>query len=743
MSNLSVDLSNCERELIHIPGQIQSHGFLIVVDDEYIIRFFSDNISKFIPAIKQDIFGEPLHYLERLLGTPIQTDFIVQLLNIGRANKNFDQTNPFQLDIFGTSFYLIISAAGNYFSLEFESVLSDLSVDVHKMIGYSITQMLADKKLLQLLNNSATQVKNIINYDRVMIYRFAEDGHGEVVAEAKNDMVESWLGLHYPASDIPKQARELYKLNLTRLIADVNNIPSKIITEAANREPLDLTNAQLRAVSPIHIQYLKNMAVASSYSISLLYKNELWGLIACHNYTPRFIDYKSRQSSKLIGQILSSALEYRQDEENLQLNQLFKNNLDILSKKLLKSNNIIEALTEEHINLLDVVNATGAAILYEKNITKIGITPDDEEITDIINWIKENNTESFYQTNNLSAVYPNAIVYKHIASGVLLFVLSKELEEYVMWFKPEVLQTITWAGNPDKPVEILPDGYKHISPRHSFSAWSENVSATSEKWSIEEIKSATRLKEEIIYDIHSKAGAIRALNEKLRQAYEELDTFSYTISHDLKNPITAIKGYAQVLAMDKTLNESTTRVLYRISERADKMNLMINAILEHSHISRSDIEFKKINMYGLLHDIIKDLDVEKSNSNFNITVGETPDIYGNPVMISQVFSNLLGNAVKYSRNVNPAAIFVGGEVKENEMVYVVKDNGIGIPDQDLPFVFELFNRMDNVKDIEGSGVGLAIVKRIIEKHNGKIWVESELGKGSVFTVVFNKDQIYL
>src|SRR5690606_18753465 len=148
-------------------------------------------------------------------------------------------------------------------------------------------------------HNTALQVKNTIHYDRVMIYRFADDGHGEVVAEAKNDNLNSWFGLHYPASDIPKQARELYKKNLTRIIADVHTTPSKISTAADNAQPVDLTSSQLMAVSSVHIQYLKNMVVASSFSISILYMNDLWGLIACHNYTPRFIDYNARESSKL------------------------------------------------------------------------------------------------------------------------------------------------------------------------------------------------------------------------------------------------------------------------------------------------------------------------------------------------------------------------------------------------------------------------------------------------------------
>ena len=738
MSDFQVDLSNCDREPIHIPGQIQSHGFLIVIDNECIIRFFSDNIADFISGVSGDLLGQPIQYIESLLSNTHQPGFITQLIDIGRINKNFDQINPFQIDISGISYYLIISTSDENYMLEFEQTVSDFALDMQKMIGRSISEMLADKSLQSLLKNTVIQVKNIIQYDRVMVYRFAEDGHGEVVAEEKNKDLASWLGLHYPASDIPKQARDLYVLNLTRLIANVNTIPSKIKTAANSQSTLDLTNAQLRAVSPIHIQYLKNMGVASSFSISLLYKKELWGLIACHNYTPRFIDYKSRESSKLIGQIVSSALEFTQHVENQQIKEVFKNNLDQLAKSLQKSDSIENAITGESVNLLSVVHASGAILIYEKNTIKLGTTPDDEQLARLISWIKENNREPIYYTSNLSSVYPEASAYPHIACGMLLCVLSRELEEYVIWFKPELIQKISWAGNPEKPVEINTNGLLQISPRHSFEVWSQTVSGTAESWSAEEIKSAIRLKEEITYTINQKAGAIRLLNEKLRSAYEELDTFSYTISHDLKNPLSAIKSYAQLLTRDQTITERGQTLLQRIDERTNQMNLMINAVLDYSRIGRSELQYRKINTGSLIINIIKDLELIYDTHNLKITIGETPDLQGDPIMMLQVFSNLIGNAVKYSQYADPAIVHIEGIVNETDICYTIKDNGLGIAINDLTRIFELFNRMDNVKDIEGSGVGLAIVKRIVEKHKGRIWAESELGKGSTFFAAFNK-----
>jgi chemotaxis family two-component system sensor kinase Cph1 len=492
---LNIDLTNCDTEPIHIPGKIQSHGFLIVIDQQNIIRYHSENLKKFLTGVPDDVLGQHINTIEPTVGKNEPPNFINQLISFGKGN-GFEQTNPFNTDLQGQPYHLVISTSGDHYLLEFEPARSDSSTDVQKMIGRSISEMLADKNLQNLVNNSAIQVKNVIGYDRVMVYRFAEDGHGEVVAEAKNDDLPSWLGLHYPASDIPKQARELYKKNLTRLIANVNSEPAPICTTADMAESqLDLTNSQLRAVSPVHIQYLKNMGVDSSFSISLLYKNELWGLIACHNYSPRFIDFRSRESAKLIGQILSSALEFRQDEENQHEMEGYKNAVDQLSRQMLKDDNIDFALTGYHLTLMDVVDASGAVLLFENNSVKLGNTPTDKQLKDLVTWLKNNVLDTIYYTSELPAVYPPAEAYKHIASGIMVSTLSRELGEYVIWFKPERRQNIKWAGNPDKPAEInAANGIMQISPRNSFEVWSQTVTGTSQSWEQRRGKSGNKIK---------------------------------------------------------------------------------------------------------------------------------------------------------------------------------------------------------------------------------------------------------
>ena len=735
----SIDLTNCDTEPIHIPGQVQSHGFLIAVDANNIIRFHSENIAEYLDNLPPDLLGRPINDIEPLIGANEPPDFINQLISFGRSNKSFDQTNPFTIDLQGRPFFLIINLSGPLYLLEFEPIESDLKTDLQRMIGRSISEMLADKDLNNLLKNSAVQVKNIIGYDRVMIYRFADDGHGEVIAESKNHNLEPWLGLHYPASDIPKQARELYKHNLTRLIANVHTTPSKIITtKRFSEEPLDLTHSQLRAVSPIHIQYLKNMGVDSSFSISLIYKKELWGLIACHNYTPRFIDYKARDSAKLIGQILSSALEFRQDEANKHLQDKYNASVDLLSRNMLKHNSIEEALMLPGLNIMHATDAGGAALIYENTVTKTGNTPNDEQIQQLLNWVKQNVDEPFYYTNELPYVYPEADAYKKVASGVMILTLSAELSEYIIWFKPENLEIVTWAGNPEKPVEFNADGSSKISPRASFEAWAQEVSGKSEPWNDEEIKSVARLRTEVSYAINQKAGAIRMLNERLKQAYEELDTFSYTISHDLKNPLSTIKGYAQMLSKTANLEQRTQDVLGKIDGKVDRMNAMINEVLDYSRIGRVELKPVEVDVATIIDDHIRDLKVAYIADNLKVNIKATPTLQGDPTMLSQVFANLLSNAIKYSQPSAEPEITIDAKENEGEIVYTIKDNGVGIDIKQLPRVFDLFKRMDNVQHIEGTGVGLAIVKRIVERHNGKVWVDSKLGEGSTFYVAFKK-----
>jgi len=737
MNTNQVDLTNCDREPIHIPGRIQGHGFMLVVDSQsLLITYISENVSDFIVSPVKNLLGLSVAEFQNLTELASSNLQLAALLKLGEVQQSFETINPYPLLINGKHYYLIISLSGSEYLLEFEPIT--IEYDIQNQIGKSVSAILSGKNLNALLQNTAREVRDIIHYDRVMIYKFLEDGHGEVIAEVKNDDLESFYGLHYPASDIPKQARELYKLNYTRIIADVTSLSSPIVA-MDGKKPLDLTNSVLRAVSPIHIQYLKNMGVDSSFSISLLSHGELWGLVACHNYSPKFIDYKAREAAKLIGKIVSSALEYREEEEeSLQYNR-YQEALHALTLGLNKDGDMLTALTAQEYTLNDIISSTGVAILFEGRISTKGIVPGEEQLASLFKWLKKTMDDTIYYTHRLPEVYHAAREYKAIASGIVASIISRDMEEIIVWFKPEQITTINWAGDPNKPAVKGEDGLLNLSPRHSFEIFAELVEHTSVKWTKAEIANVIKIREKIITAINKKAGEIRLLNERLKKAYEELDTFSYTISHDLRTPLTSIKSYTElVIATNKSLDEQGKKMLGRVVAGADKMAFLINEILKLARVGRAEVDFDPIDMRLLMDEISKEVISSLNAGHVKVKFGELPAIMGAQPLITQVFTNLISNAVKYSAASENPEVSIEGKIEGDEVIYTVSDNGIGIEVDHHDKVYELFKRMDNVKGYEGTGVGLAIVKRIVEKHNARIWFESELKVGTVFYIAFKK-----
>ena len=733
----NVDLTNCDREPIHIPGKIQSHGFMLVVNSEsFLITYISENLSGFLSSHVKSLLGLPVAEFEKLEEFGSSNLQLAALLKLGGAQQSFETINPYPLQINGKHYYLIISLSGAEYILEFEPIT--MEYDIQNQIGKSVSAILSGKNVNALLENTAREVRDIIHYDRVMIYKFLEDGHGEVIAEVKNDDLESFYGLHYPASDIPKQARELYKLNFTRIIADVNSLSSPILT-LNEEKPLDLTNSVLRAVSPIHIQYLKNMGVESSFSISLLSHGELWGLVACHNYSPKFIDYKAREAAKLIGKIVSSALEYREEEEESSQQNNYQEALHALTLGLNKDGDMLSTLTAQEYTLNDIISSTGVAVLFEGQISTKGIVPGEDQLWALFKWLKKTMDDTIYYTHSLPEVYHAAREYKAVGSGIVASIISRDMEEMIVWFKPEQITTINWAGDPNKPAVKGEDGLLNLSPRHSFETFAEMVENTSVKWRKAEIANVIKIREKIITAINKKAGEIRLLNERLKKAYEELDTFSYTISHDLRTPLTSIKSYTElVIATNKSLDEQGKKMLGRVVAGADKMAFLINEILKLARVGRAEVDFEPIDMGHLIEEISREVISSLNAAHVNVKLGELPTIMGAQPLITQVFTNLIGNAVKYSAaSVNPE-VMIEGKIAGDEVIYKVSDNGIGIEVDHHDKVYELFKRMDNVKEYEGTGVGLAIVKRIVEKHKARIWFESELKVGTVFYIAFKK-----
>ncbi|GAB2557778.1 ATP-binding protein [Spirosoma aerophilum] len=736
----TIDLTNCEREPIHILGHIQSYGYLLAIQpDTYSIVHASDNIVDLTGIEAAQLLGQPIDKMLEKTDLPVRS--LIELLNVGRRNDSWESMNPHRLVLNGKSWNLIIHQHQGLVLLEWEPMGNDQNQLINQqLIAQALTEVQSSRTLTELLQNTARRVKSIIGFDRVMVYRFGAEWHGQVIAEEKDEHLEPFLGLHYPASDIPRQARELYKVNLVRLIADAGSMPSRILTtpDWPENQPLDLTHSVLRAVSPVHIEYLKNMGVQASMSISLLYRGELWGLISCHNSQPRFVDYPARQAAKFVSQLLSAALEFRKDKEDqtnlLQYQQAGRQ----LHEQLLLSDDVVRALTKLSVTALDVAGAAGAALLFNDKVYQLGQTPDEKAIRGLADWIGKTGTESFYETNQLPNIYPPGKEFRAVGAGLLSIVLSRELNEYLFWFKPERIEEVTWAGNPDKPITVSDDGVRRLSPRTSFAAWTELVRNTSEPWTESEVSVVVKLREDILQIVTRQANEIRLLNQRLQLAYEELDAFSYTVSHDLRTPLSSIRCYSEILLEEygEDFTPDAKALFQKVIDSTDRMRRLIRHILYYSRMGRTELDTQLVDMKQLLEGIREEIMVTNKDRSLQIDIESAPAINADPTMTLQLFTNLIGNAAKYTQLAPQGLVRVKGIQQDEEVIYSVEDNGIGFDMKQAGRMFELFKRLENARNFEGSGVGLAIVKRIVNRHQGKIWFHSEPNQGTTFFVSF-------
>lgn len=345
---------------------------------------------------------------------------------------------------------------------------------------------------------AAEQVKEMLGYDRVMIYEFDEEWNGKVVAEAKEEGLEPFLGHHYPASDIPKQARELYLRNWLRTIVDVHYTPVPIIPviQPLTGKPLNLSLSILRSVSPLHIEYLQNMGVGATTTISLIHNNKLWGLITCHHHSPKYVPHRIRNLCNFLGSFFSSELYQRQQldtyQTELQLRTKATRIVDVFTGNS-SSFRVIEQLGEEEQTLLALMDASGAAVCYQDKLMLYGVTPSQDQVRELAGWLAGKARDYTYCTSGLSLEYESAKAYKDKASGVLYLALTPGQQNYMIWFRPEVVEIVDWAGDPAKAVIQENDGIR-LSPRKSFEKWRQVVQSTSLPWKDQHLNILPQLK---------------------------------------------------------------------------------------------------------------------------------------------------------------------------------------------------------------------------------------------------------
>ncbi|WP_103668060.1 ATP-binding protein [Pseudanabaena sp. BC1403] len=753
-----ITLTNCDREPIHIPGTIQPHGILMVLSP-------SDFLIKQVSANTIDILGiEPKAILDSPLVDLIGIDSIAAIQ--ASLMREFEQTNPLKLiltikDTSPQSFNGIVHLAkSGEIVLELEPMESPTSDRTFSHFYYSFHKILAKIQWTQTLEELCTlvvkEVKQLTGCDRVMIYRFKENGDGWIVAEAKQPEMESFLGLQYPHTDIPIQARYLYTINWLRFLVDINAQPVGLVTSDPQDSEmpvklLDMSHCVLRSISPIHIEYLKNMGVGASMSVSLIQQKHLWGLIVCHHNSAKYIPYEIRTVCEFLGHLLSSELAAKEANENLDYKLQLKTIQSKFVERLIETMDFLAASQTMPDGLLQFTGAQGAAICDGVNITLIGTTPNKSQIFGLLEWLPSRIKNDLFVTDGLSLQYPDAGVYKDSASGLLAMVISQIRNLHILWFRPEILQTVTWAGEPNKQKKIETDGSVTLTPRQSFAAWEESVRFKSTPWLPSEINGAIKLRE-VLQDITGRNQA----EEQLKQANEELlratrlkDEFLANMSHELRTPLNSILGMNESLqeGIFGSINQQQLKALQTIENSSNHLLALINDILDVAKIESGQVELnltsvniKKLCQSSLV--FIKQQALTRRIQLIEKIPSRLPETMLDERRIRQVLINLLNNAVKFTPEGGTITLEVSlvklAEYSESSVFLRISviDTGIGISPENIQKLFKPFVQIDSAlnRQYQGTGLGLTLVKRLVEIHGGHVSLTSKLDEGSCFTI---------
>nr|WP_086491861.1 HWE histidine kinase domain-containing protein [Novosphingobium panipatense] len=529
-----VDLTNCDREPIHLLGAIQPVGFLIAVSTDWIIARASANLGEFLGRDARSVIGTPL---TDLLPPKLVHDLrnrVAYLISPDTVERMFGC----QVREGGRSFDIAIHNSGGQIVIEAEPGL-DTNGDASGAVRSMMTRLDNQPDLPAFYKEGARQIRALLGYDRVMVYKFAPDGAGEVVAEACKSGIGSFKGLHYPASDIPRQARALYKRNVIRVIRDVNSEPVGIVPALdENRTPLDLSLSVLRSVSPIHIEYLKNMGVEASLSISILVDGELWGLFACHHYSPRAPTFERRSVSELFAQMFSMRLESRERRELVEYERRARD----ISDQLLGAVASDETLLNDPDWLADILTsaipADGVGVWVNGSYAFSGVTPPTDDFRRIIRALNGTAAGKVFTTDHIGSLVEKAAPFAREASGLLAIPISRSPRDYVVLFRSEMRESVRWAGDPHKPVTYGPNGPR-LTPRESFAEWRENVEGRSRPFTASELRVAETLRAtliEVVLRLADEASAQR------HQANARQELLIAELNHRVRNILGVIRG---------------------------------------------------------------------------------------------------------------------------------------------------------------------------------------------------------
>ncbi len=623
-----VDLTNCDREPIHTPGRVQYFGFLISVTGDWIVNHVSRNAGDILGLDQPLRAGTPLNTLFtpdaihdlrsqlQMLGGP---DSVGRLFNLRLTDRD-------------TSFDIAVHQSGSSIIIEGERCEANRQADPSSYVKPMIERMTGAQDTKHLCDIAARQIKALTGYDRVMVYRFAPDDSGEVIAETCAPGMEPYLGLRYPASDIPRQARALYTRNLLRVIADVHDEGIEI-EPVLNPEgqPLDMSMSSVRAVSPIHLEYLRNMGVSASMSISILRRGKLWGLFACHHETAKVPSYPVRTAAELFAQLFSFLLDQKQGDAERMATEAGRKLHDRLMAQLAENVSVSDNFEAIIDATAPVIPHDGAVGWIDGEFRSVGQTPTREEFEALVPSLNTTTASRLFATECLSKPFPEAEAFAERAAGAMVLPVSRTPRDYIVLFRQEVVQSVRWAGNPEKPMTMGPNSTR-LTPRQSFAAWQQILRHHSAPWTDIELQTAESLRVTLMEVVLRMASA--NIRDQIRSK-EQQELLIAELNHRVRNILNLIKSLIAQSADGQSDIVSFTNVI------GGRVHALARA---HDQITRENWS------PASLHDLIQTETAAYLGAKRDRVVMVGPDAMLHPhaySTVALVIHELLTNSAKY------------------------------------------------------------------------------------------------
>lgn len=742
-SSLQKAVDNCAQEPIRTPGSVQPQGFLIAIEEPgMLIRQISENLPEWLGVSADSLLGQ------RLGGVVERGEVLVDRLE----EMEEDEAHPYHVAdvrfLVGQqghqSVAMMLHRHDQLLIAEFARPNADTVTHsrLYPMVRSFISRASDIESVDQVCERAARIIKRLTGFGRVKSYRFDEAGNGLVNAEVLDEGYRSYQGLCFPASDIPAQARELYCSNRIRVIEDANYTPARLIPSInpLTGQALDLSYATLRSVSPVHLQYMRNMETLASMSISIVVDGRLWGLISCHHHSPHPVSFETRTSCELLGRVLSLQVETRETHAKSARMLDIRQRIVHLLAAIADHDSVLLGLQSVPGTFIDFVGASGAAVVSGSGCEIYGNTPSKLQVQALAEWLSRREQPDFFQTDNAGRDIPELPAVAESASGILAVSISELHSHYLIWFKPEQAQVVRWAGRPDKTISDAGT----LNPRQSFEQWHQVVEGFSTPWSTVEAEGVQELRLAVLGIVLRKAEELAQLSEDLEKTNKELESFSYSVSHDLRAPLRHIAGYAELLGDIEapTMTERGQRFLGTIESAAKFAGTLVDNLLSFSQMGRSAMHLTHVNLTALVDTIRVELLPDYENRKVQWKYDNLPVVVADPAFLHLAMRNLLSNALKYSHTRAFSLIEIGSEERQDDIVISVKDNGVGFDMSYVGKLFGVFQRLHRIEEFEGTGIGLANVRRIIERHDGSVWAQGALDEGATFFFSLPKKSLH-